>query len=701
MQNGESIYALDIGTRTVVGVLLERTEAGFRIVEAEMVEHQTRAMVDGQIHDVEAVARVIKQVTSAIEERCGYPIQEAAVAAAGRALKTSLGRYELKRETLAEITAEDCMTWELAAVQEAQQQVGENRPGPALFCVGYSVIHNYLEEQPIASLVGQNGSMIAIEVVATFLPRVVVDSLFSSLRRCGLAVKSLTLEPIAALSVAIPENMRLLNLALIDVGAGTSDIALVKRGSTFGYAMVPLGGDEITEAIIENYLVDFDTAESIKRCLDLEDIIFTDILGNQHQPSREEVLECLRPAVQKQAASIAREIMELNAKAPDALVFVGGGSLTPLLLDQVAVEMGMARARVGIRDRDSIRNIIGEHEALAGPQSVTPLGIGYHALTSPGLPFIRVRVNGREFPLWSSAQLTVAGALLGAGISIQSMHGRPGMGITVEVDGVIRAVRGGRGKTPSMAVNGQDASLDTAIKDLDEITFEPGHTGQDARPLLQDLVDIAPWRIMVNEEPVQVNPRVLVNGQVANATDQVGDRAYINTIQSMTTGEVLLGCGVMEAGRSEQEVDYSLNGIRQSFQHGPLVIKLNGAPASLNTQVKAGDHLVYSINELQPRILDVISAGETPMMIYLNGQEMIVNGRVEIFCDEERIAADTILTSGMKIATSTAHCQVSDLLNYIELKPSLNGHLTLMVNDEKAGFTTLVHAGDRVDITWK
>jgi len=77
------------------------------------------------------------------------------------------------------------------------------------------------------SLIHHRGSEIGAEVIATFLPRSVVDSLYSVLKNCGLIMKTLTLEPIAALNVVIPPNMRNLNLALVDIGAGTSDIALV------------------------------------------------------------------------------------------------------------------------------------------------------------------------------------------------------------------------------------------------------------------------------------------------------------------------------------------------------------------------------------------------------------------------------------------------------------------------------------------
>ncbi|MCP6652252.1 hypothetical protein NL518_29580, partial [Klebsiella pneumoniae] len=77
----------------------------------------------------------------------------------------------------------------------------------------------------IKSLIGQRGKHSAIEAIATFLPRQVIDSLQSTIQTVGLEMSTLTLEPIAAINVLIPTTMRHLNLVLIDVGAGTSDVA--------------------------------------------------------------------------------------------------------------------------------------------------------------------------------------------------------------------------------------------------------------------------------------------------------------------------------------------------------------------------------------------------------------------------------------------------------------------------------------------
>lgn len=84
--------------------------------------------------------------------------------------------------------------------------------------------------------------MISEDIIVTFLPEDVVDGLYSAVAQAGLDVANMTLEPIAAIDVAIPETFRMLNIALVDVGAGTSDISVTKDGSIIAYGMIPLAG---------------------------------------------------------------------------------------------------------------------------------------------------------------------------------------------------------------------------------------------------------------------------------------------------------------------------------------------------------------------------------------------------------------------------------------------------------------------------
>ena len=79
------LFALDIGTRSIVGLIGEKTAEGIRVLGGVRHEHTTRAMLDGQIHDVPEVAKVIRAIKLKLENEFG-PLRQVAVAAAGRAL---------------------------------------------------------------------------------------------------------------------------------------------------------------------------------------------------------------------------------------------------------------------------------------------------------------------------------------------------------------------------------------------------------------------------------------------------------------------------------------------------------------------------------------------------------------------------------------------------------------------------------------
>lgn len=233
------VFAIDIGTRKVAGLIIEYIDDKPVLKHYLLKEHEQRSMEDGQIHDIPKVAKLVKSVKDELEKTSGLELKEASVAAAGRLLKTALGFSCLELEPGEVLTEARVKALELGAVFEAQKSIlaaeGKNDP---FYCVGYSVLSYTLDQNRIKNLIGQKGRLAEVEIIATFLPRLVIDSLTAVLQRAGLEFASLTLEPIAAAHVAIPKDMRRLNLALVDIGAGTSDIAITSDGAITAYGMV-------------------------------------------------------------------------------------------------------------------------------------------------------------------------------------------------------------------------------------------------------------------------------------------------------------------------------------------------------------------------------------------------------------------------------------------------------------------------------
>ena len=86
---GHLVFGLDIGTRSIVGTVGYKEGDKFIVVAQKVKEHETRAMLDGQIHDIEKVGISIRQVKESLEEEIGRKLTDVCIAAAGRVLETS------------------------------------------------------------------------------------------------------------------------------------------------------------------------------------------------------------------------------------------------------------------------------------------------------------------------------------------------------------------------------------------------------------------------------------------------------------------------------------------------------------------------------------------------------------------------------------------------------------------------------------
>ena len=403
-QEQDLIFALDIGTRSVVGVVGRPSGGRFKALDIEMAEHGSRAMLDGQIDNIHQVGALARTVTDRLEERLGVRLERVCVAAAGRALRTQSGSFTMDISAEKTISAETISRLEagaLSAAEEALQMEDEVRR--QFFMVGYTVAQYRLDNYPLASLLDHNGQKAEADVVATFLPGEVVESLYAAMRTAGLQVSSLTLEPIAAMNAAIPVELRLLNLALVDIGAGTTDIAVCRDGSVTGYTMATIAGDEITEAIMRTFLVDFQTAEEMKRNLRPgEDVCYTDILGLENTAAFEELYAAIQEPMGRLAEAIAVQVTELNGGAPSALFLAGGGSKLEGLREKVAASLGMDERRVAIAGNNFAKSAFADEMDLNNPEYATPLGIAISA----GLGLLNdsyvITLNGETAKLFRS-----------------------------------------------------------------------------------------------------------------------------------------------------------------------------------------------------------------------------------------------------------------------------------------------------------
>ena len=488
-QASDLIFALDIGTRSIIGIVGQVVDERLKVLAIEKEEHGRRAMLDGQIEDIDQVAKVARRVTERLEEKLHCPLKRVCVAAAGRALRTEQGHYALELPQITKITSDIISQLESGAVAQAEIPLSDGQGTQRRFyLVGYTVSGYLLDRYPMATLRGHNGQLLEADVVATFLPSEVVESLYAVMEAAGLEVASLTLEPIAALNAVIPAELRLLNLVLADIGAGTSDIAVCRDGAVVGYTMATTAGDEITEELMRHYLVDFATAEKMKMQLNAETISYRDVLGLTQETTGEEVHQVVDAAAHTLAAEIANRVLSINSGAPSALFLAGGGSKLTGLIPMVAEALGMDQRRVALAGNNySISAFSSEYE-LGDPEYATPLGIA----VSAGLGLIsdsyRIMLNGQPAKLFRSGALTVLDLLMMNGYSSADFLGRTGKSLSVTVDGQRMVFRGESAVPCILQLNGADATPSSLVYAGDSLLFTPAVPGKSAQRTLSDLL---------------------------------------------------------------------------------------------------------------------------------------------------------------------------------------------------------------------
>lgn len=489
-QEQELVFALDIGTRSIVGVVGRTQGERFQVLDIEMAEHGKRAMMDGQIDNIRQVGTLAREVTERLEQRLGVRLKRVCVAAAGRALRTQSGSFGAELSPDNAIDAEQISRLEAGAVSAAEEglQLAEEERHQ-FFLVGYTVAQYRLDNYPLTSLLDHTGRRAEADVVATFLPGEVVESLYAAMRAAGLQVSSITLEPIAAMNAAIPAELRLLNLALVDIGAGTTDIAVCRDGSVVGYTMATVAGDEITESIMKAFLVDFSTAETIKRSLRPgESIAYRDILGLDGSVDYEQVCSVIQLPMERLAQAIATQVREVNGGPPSALFLAGGGSRLVGLTEAVARSLEMDERRVAIAGSNFEKSVWSEQFPLDNPEYTTPLGIA----VSAGLGLLNdsymILLNDAPAKLFRSGVLTLRDILLMNGYTYADMVGRSGKNLNITVDDRHVVLRGEPSTPAILTVNGKDAAIHTVIHAGDRIHFTPARAGEDAAKTLGELL---------------------------------------------------------------------------------------------------------------------------------------------------------------------------------------------------------------------
>ena len=700
------VYALDVGTRNVVLLSAVLDENGkIKIEHMFTREHETRAMEDGQIHDIGKVSEIVNKLKDDMKSATGEDVEEVAVAVAGRSLLTEKGFSKKEFSVHEELSEDDIKTVELLAIQDSLVKL--HAESSKYHCVGYTVSEYKLDGVSIKNPVFQKGNVLEAEILATFLPKVVVDSMYTTMKKIGLGIKTLTLEPIAAISVVIPEDMRKLNIALVDIGAGTSDIAISKNGRIIGYGMVPMAGDEITEAILDAYLLDFNAAEIVKKSLSdkNETVKYEDILGMEYEVEKTEILEKISDVIEILSEKIAHRIGELNETQPQAIILIGGGSLVPTLKEKIAEKISLVAGRVAIRGTEAIKNLVDETEKLKTAEFVTPIGIANMAFTNKGFNILEFNLNENSHRVFSfTKDIKLMEALIAVGFDSKELYSMPGKALTFTVNGKMKILKGEMGKHSTIKINGKQKTLDNFIVDGDIVEIKKPRDGRDAVLNSKEfLAEYGAFNIYFNGEKRVFYKRVYQNGEPIEDGFKVEDRDSFE-IKDFTV-ENLFDEGI----NLNKKIKFWINGQDLNIEVPLKEVKVNGLVADYGTAIEENDKIeITDMTENHLKIRHLVEDLEKEFKILVNNQELVFEDiNHSVYKNGEIVDFDTPIYTGDKIETGIQQEKapiVSDIFKYLapeELLGEPKGMLQIEINGEKAEFVTRLKTNDRVKFFYK
>lgn len=691
------VFGLDIGTRSIVGTVGYReNDHNFTVAAICVKEHDTRAMLDGQIHDIGKVSESIAFIKKELEKELDVTLTDVCIAAAGRVLKTITVRadYEFQTETF--VTDVHIHSLDLLAVEKAYENIREEmqKENIDFYCVAYTPVHYYLNDYPILKLDDHKANKISVELLATFLPEEVIDGLYSAVEKAGLQVANLTLEPIAAINVAIPEKFRMLNIALVDVGAGTSDISITRDGSIIAYGMIPYAGDEITEAIMQKFLVEFSVAEKIKlACLKKKTVTYKDIMGISHKTSIEEVKEALQDTVTFITKNIADKIIELNGgKTVSAVFVVGGGGKIPGFVETLAHNLELSKERVALRGEEVLRDVHFLPEKIKkDPLLVTPIGICLNYYEQKN-NFIFVNVNGERIKLYDNNKLTIVDAAIQFGFPNEKLFPRRGKAIQYTVNGQTRMTRGELGEAAVVKLNGKETGINTPIVQNDKIEILESTTGKDAEIFISQLPEYqSTIEFQFNNKKIICPKFVVANHNLKSEYYSICHGDCIEILNYYTLGQIL----------EFMDLPYQED------------IKVNNVYASVDDKVYENFTIAYgNISEMNFRDLNVESL-DTALIEDNVEQTSFKHDNTTMGAVETSYHTNTtqttnkeihILVNGQRITLKGKDKYIFvDILDYYEFDMTVarGTSLVLKVNQQSAEFSSSIENEDVIDIYWE
>lgn len=334
-----TILALDIGTEFVKAILAKPSKKGvLEILGVGKAKQADGNMHAGAVADIPAVVSVCEKALLQVEEQAGERAELTVVGIAGELIKGNTTTVNYSRKDPNRPITEDEMQEIIKKVQQKSGEVakktvaletGNNNVEVRL--INSAIVSLTIDGYKISNPIGFKGSDIVIQFYTAFAPLIHVAAIEKVCAELNLDLLTLAVEPFAVCRACLGDDVESgFSSIVMDIGGGTTDVAVVEDGGVEGTKMFGIGGRSFTHQIAEALGVDFETAENYK--LDYDTGKLDDRVKSKIETAISHNLSVWLTGVE-----VALEEFQEMGSLPRNVLLCGGGASLSLLQETLAV----------------------------------------------------------------------------------------------------------------------------------------------------------------------------------------------------------------------------------------------------------------------------------------------------------------------------------------------------------------------------
>lgn len=334
-----TILALDIGTEFVKAVLAKPTKKGnleiLGVGKAKQVEGNMHA---GAVADIPAVVNVCEEALMKVEEQAGERAELTVVGIAGELIQGNTTTVNYSRKNPNKPITDSEMNEIIKRVQQKSGEVAKKtvaletgNENVEVRLINSAIVSLTIDGYKISNPIGFKGSDIVIQFYTAFAPLIHVAAIEKVCAELNLDLLTVAVEPFAVCRACLGDDLESSFSGIVmDIGGGTTDVAVIDDGGVEGTKMFGIGGRSFTHQIAEAMGVDFDTAENYKLDYDTGKL-------DDRVKSKVETAISRNLSVWLTGVEVALEEFNNVGSLPRNIMLCGGGASLSLLQEELAI----------------------------------------------------------------------------------------------------------------------------------------------------------------------------------------------------------------------------------------------------------------------------------------------------------------------------------------------------------------------------